>query len=74
MNCPVCKSYNIYVTGTNNKPETYTHRYEHCLDCGTTFQTAEEVIPGSIKENFYEKFQPSLFVNPTAKTNGHKKA
>ncbi len=61
MICPECKSNNIYIHFTNSKPETFTHRYMHCIDCGSTWQMADTMIPGTFKSRFYNTYEPNLF-------------
>lgn len=52
MQCPVCKSFNIGVTGTRNEFRMFTQRYRVCEDCGTQWQSIEEIRPDTIQQNF----------------------
>lgn len=71
MKCPVCHENTIYVSGTVNMPADYTHRYVRCSTCGSTFQTVETIIPGTLHEKFYADYQPDIF--KTATENGKNK-
>jgi transcriptional regulator NrdR family protein len=45
LQCPKCKSENIKVYSTRQKPEAI-NRYRKCNDCGHKFKTIE-TIPSS---------------------------
>ena len=51
MRCPSCKSTNFIVINTDNKFESFTHRYRKCSDCFVTWKTKELVVDGSIHKN-----------------------
>ncbi|TRZ52175.1 hypothetical protein D4R99_03240 [bacterium] len=56
MNCPGCKSSEIFVSGSVKEFVAVNHRYLRCNVCGTIFQTIETIIPESINFQFYMKF------------------
>lgn len=53
MRCPKCNSINVIVLSTNPHFKFYTHRWKGCKDCGAAFQTGEEIIKDTIKEDVY---------------------
>ena len=58
MKCPKCKSTNLAVLASRKQDyQTFNHRYVICKDCRVTFQTVENIIPGTIVE------LPELFMN-----------
>lgn len=70
--CPKCgtktktidfKRYKSFAKNEQiTKPEnnTYIHRWQKCPNCGTSGQTAERWIEGTIVENNYEDLQLNL--------------
>lgn len=69
MNCPICKSNNLSVNGSVKKYITMNHRYLSCDDCGTTFQTKEEILEGTINEKFYLPFMEDETPNKKGEKN-----
>lgn len=52
MKCPQknCGSFNISVINSYSEFASFILRYRRCKDCGSTFQTKELIIEGTLKE------------------------
>ena len=60
MKCPVCHEKTLHVHKTITEPTDYTHRYMHCGKCGSTFQTVEIILEGTLQAKFYTEYQPGI--------------
>lgn len=82
--CPKCgckmkqqdfKRYKSYEKNEQIKIQehnTYIHRWHKCPNCGTSGQSAQKWIEGTIVENNYEDFQLNLEYFKESKTSAIK--